>query len=174
MRRITFAIALVSALISAAFAQLPSEQLVLWKVWTADSAALMNQGYGDYVFSARDTVVLEGSDFDTVTFNIADARGYFTVWVIPDTANFPTAEGGHDHEIGETDSLSLSYTLGLNDSVTASNPVIELEYIKNLDWDAEGAYYESIVPPVSEYLQFYIEHSGETDTSAVIIELQWQ
>jgi len=174
MKHFLLTLALLTLTFSATLAQIPSEQFVLWKVWSADSAALKNQGYGDFTFSSRDTVILEGSDCDTVLFPLGDAKGIFTLWVIPDTANFPTAEGGHNHILGESDSLSLSYRPCLDSTKPAANPVSELQYLKFLDWEAEKAYYETISPPLSEYLQFYLEHTGAGDTSAVIIELLWQ
>ncbi len=155
-------------------AQMPSQQYVLWKVWSDDSTSLKTLGTGNYVFSDRDTVVLEGSDTDTLSFDVPNCRGYFTLWFIPDTANFPVGGTSHDHLIGDTDSTSISYNIGLDSNIKAANPAIQLTYIKNFDWDAEGAYYESIEPPLSEYFEFYISHTGDADTSAVIIEIQWQ
>ena len=157
------------------FAQVPpSEQLVLWKVWSSDSTALKNLGYGDYVFTSRDTVVLFGSDTDTVLFNISHPRGYFNVWVIPDTANFTVSGVEHDHTMGASDSLTLTYKPKMSASQDTGNDATALSYLKNLDWSAEKAYYESITPSLTEYLEFYISHTGSTDTSAVIIEIQWQ
>ena len=157
-----------------ASAQLPTQQFVLWKVWADDSTSLKVLEYGNTVFSDRDTVVLEGSDTDTVTFNTPNPRGFFTIWIKADTANFAVGGVSFDHEIGQTDSLSVLYNIGMRENNIAANPVMELSYIKNLNWDVEQAYYESIEPALSEYLEFYISHTGESDTSAVIIEIQWQ
>jgi hypothetical protein len=153
---------------------LPEERFVLWKVWSSDSSALKNLGYGDYVFSDQDTVVLQGSDTDTLTFNTAQARGYFNVWVIADTANFPVGGESHNHTLGATDSLTLAYRPKLEPNQRTGNPASSLNYLHNLDWNAEDAYYESITPPLAEYLEFYISHFGEGDTSAVIIQVIWQ
>lgn len=154
---------------------MPSEQFILWKVWSSDSTALKNLGYGDCIFSARDTVVLKGSDTDTVLFDLSNSRGYFNVWVIPDTANFSVGGTDYNHQaIGATDSLTLSYRPGMKAGIVAANPAIELEYINNLDWEPENAYYETLTPPLTEHLEFYINHTGEADTSVVIIEIQWQ
>jgi hypothetical protein len=166
-----FAFALPGVMIAQ---KLPSEQFVLWKVWSSDSSALKNLGYGDFVFSDRDTVVLEGSDSDTVLFEISHARGYFNVWIIPDTANFPVQGTSHDHALGETDSLTLTYKPKLQSALATANPGIDLKYLNELDWNAEKVYYEAITPPLAKYLEFYISHTGSGDTSAVIIELQWQ
>jgi len=157
------------------FAQgMPSEQFVLYKVWAADSSALKNLGYGEYVFSSRDTVVLEGSDMDTVVFQVSNPRGYFNVWVTPDTANFNVNGSAHNHSIGTTDSLSVGYKPKLSAGGDTKNVAVALNYLSNLDWGVEGNYYESITPPLAEYLEFYIQHTGTADTSAVIIELLWQ
>jgi len=157
------------------FAQgMPSEQFVLYKVWAADSSALKNLGYGEYVFSSRDTVVLEGFDMDTVVFQVSNPRGYFNVWVTPDTANFNVNGSAHNHSIGTTDSLSIAYKPKLSSGSGTYNVAVALEYLKTLDWEPEGNYYESITPPLTEYLEFYIQHTGAADTSAVIIELIWQ
>ena len=159
---------------SPSFAQLPSQQYVMWKVWAADSSSLKVLEYGNTVFSDRDTVVLEGSDTDTLSFNIDNSRGFFTIWVIPDTANFPVGGASHDHTIGSLDSLSVTYNIGMAENTIAANSAKQLSYIKYLDWDSEKAYYETIEPPLAEYFEFYISHTGEADTSAVIIEIQWQ
>ena len=157
------------------FAQgMPSQQFVLYKVWTSDSAALKNLGYGDYVFSSRDTVVLEGSDTDTVVFAVTNPRGYFNIWITPDTANFSISGVEYDHAIGTSDSLSVGYRPKLSASGTTGNPVTDLTYFDELDWDAETDYYESVTPPIAEYLEFYISHTGTADTSAVIIKILWQ
>ncbi|NQS97368.1 MAG: hypothetical protein HQ591_02840 [candidate division Zixibacteria bacterium] len=156
------------------FAQMPSEQYILWKVWADDSTALKNLGYGDYMFSDRDTVILMGSDTDTVLFNIAHPRGYFNVWIIADTANFKVGDTDYDHSIGETDSLTLTYRPKLRSDIDTGNSDTNLSTLNNLDWSAENGYYESITPPLAEYLEFYISHTGAGDTSAVIIEIQWQ
>lgn len=153
---------------------MPSEQFVLYKVWASDSTALKNLGYGEYIFSSSDTVVLEGSDVDTVVFTIVNPRGFFNVWITPDTANFAVDGSSHDHAIGTTDSLSLSYRPKLTASGTTGNAAVSLDFVDYLDWNAEENYYESLEPPVCEYLEFYIEHTGVSDTSAVIIEIKWQ
>ncbi|MBC8204799.1 hypothetical protein ISS30_01720 [bacterium] len=153
---------------------MPSEQFVLYKVWSSDSSALQQLGRGDYIFSDSDTVVLEGTDMDTIIFGIPNPKGYFCLWVIPDTANFTVDGQAHNHAIGQTDSLTVRYRPMMNSSVTAVNPLSYLSYIANLDWDAESAYYESITPPLCQYLKFYISHSGVSDTSAVILQLHWQ
>jgi hypothetical protein len=153
---------------------LPSEQLVLYKVWSSDSSALKNLGYGDYVFSQCDTVVLEGSDTDTLEFYLPDSRGYFIAWLIPDTANFRVGGISHNHLIGQTDSLTLSYRPKMRLNQTTANPAIQMDYLKNLDWEAEQAYYETFTPPLSQYLEFYLQHTGTGDTSAVILEIHWQ
>lgn len=157
------------------FAQgMPSEQFVLYKVWSSDSTALKNLGYGDYVFSSRDTVVLEGSDVDTVVFQVNHPRGYFNVWITPDTANFNVDGSAHAHAIGTTDSLSVAYKPKLSSAGETMNAAVTCSYLINLDWEAESNYYESVTPPLAEYLEFYIQHTGTADTSAVIIELLWQ
>ncbi len=157
------------------FAQtMPSEQFVLWKVWSSDSAALKNLGYGDNTFSLRDTVVLEGSDTDTVTIAVSDARGYFSVWLVPDTANFEVDGEQLNHQIGDSDSLSLSYRPKVALDYAVGNDSTQLDFLNQLDWEAEKAYYESFYPALSDSLVFYITHTGETDTSAVIIEIKWQ
>ena len=153
---------------------MPSEQFVLYKVWAADSSALKNLGYGEYVFSSRDTVMLEGSDTDTVVFAVPNPRGYFNVWITPDTANFNVDGYAHDHAIGTTDSLSIAYKPKLSSGGGTYNEAVALEYLNTLDWEPEGNYYESITPPLTEYLEFYIQHTGAADTSAVIIQLIWQ
>lgn len=173
MKKLIFLLFLILPAIAIGQA-MPSEQFVLWKVWSSDSTALKQLGRGDYVFSDTDTIVLEGSDTDTVIFHMENPRGYFCMWVIPDTANFPVDEGQHSHTIGQTDSLSISYRPMMNQSVTAANSAENFSYINNLDWEAESAYYEIFEPPLCQYLKFYISHTGEADTSAVILQLHWQ
>lgn len=150
---------------------MPSEQFVLYKVWADDSTALKNLGCGDYIFSEKDTVILEGSDTDTVLFQISNPRGYFSLWVTGDTANFTIDGISHNHSLGASDSLSVSYRPKTGADTSVGNPATALNYIKNLDWDVEKTYYETITPPLAEYLEFYIAHTGTGDTSAVIIEL---
>ena len=175
MKNKLLALAVAAFLPALAYAQsLPSEQFVLYKVWSSDSTALKNLGYGDYIFSARDTVVLEGSDTDTVRFSIPNSRGFFTIWISPDTANFPVESEEHQHQIGETDSLTVSCRPGNDSMGETGNPATALQFLLNLDWDAEKAYYESLAPPVSDYLDLYISHTGAGDTSAVIIEIKRQ
>ena len=154
--------------------RMPSEQFVLYKVWSADSTSLKNLGWGDYVFSSADTVVLVGTEIDTVVFNIPHPRGFFTVWITADTANFPVGSENYDYLIGETDSLTVSFNPKLTASSDTKNPASALNYLRNLDWDAEANYYETIEPPLAEYLEFYLQHTGDSDTSAVIIKLLWQ
>jgi|GEM_PF-2540123 len=154
--------------------RMPSEQFVLYKVWSSDSTALKNLGWGDHIFSDADTVILQGSDTDTVVFRTVNPRGFFTVWITADTANFTIDGEEHNHSVGDSDSLSLSYKPKLSSVSTTGNPAVSLEYLQNLDWTAERDYYESIAPPLGEYLEFYLQHTGESDTSAVIIKLLWQ
>lgn len=177
MNRLLITVILLAALavISPVNGQhMPSEQYVLWSVWAADSSALMVMGWGDYVNSDADTVILEGSDIDTVIFAIPNARGYFNVWVTPDTANFTISGVEYDHEIGTSDSLNVSYRPKLSSTGTTGNDATELTFFDELDWASETDYYESVCPPCCEYLEFYIEHTGTADTSAVIIQLYWQ
>jgi len=153
---------------------MPSEQYVLYMVWADDSTALMQRGWGDYVNSDADTVVLAGTDIDTVIFAVPNPRGYFNIWITPDTANFTIAGVEYDHAIGTSDSLTIGYRPKLSSTGTTGNAVTELTFLDELDWTAEVDYYESVMPAMAEYLEFYIGHTGTADTSAVIIQILWQ
>jgi len=154
-------------------------------VWDPDSGAVfLARGYlgrglatigrGVYISTERDTIILEGSDTDTVRFNIPHACGFFTLWIMSDTANFAIKGVTHNHQLGASDSLTVRYQPGNSALGWTGNSPSVLSFIKELDWEAEKAYYESLAPPVASYLDFYITHTGEGDTSAVIIELKWQ
>ncbi len=159
----------------AVFAQgMPSQQFILYTVWSPDSTALMQIGRGDYVYCYIDTVVLQGTDTDTVLVYLPNPRGYFNLWIIPDTANFCIGGVEHNHILGETDSLSISYKPKFDSTAVTGNPPTCLQFLKDREWIAENAYYETFEPPLCQYLEFYLTHNGITDTSAVILKLLWQ